>query len=675
MVDSLDLWHSALAEAHRRKVRVLVIADSMGELSFGYRKVWESIHQMVTLTHMGTWSPPRAMDGEYPWALLPGEPADIGIEARGQLLRREDGPAGLVAEVPVPSTVDVYYTARPDGAPLAVVVDDTTVLTIDTSRDERGEPVTRPVFGQRGRTPEVVGARVWQLSVVGPGVAAVEAVCLPPVVGIEVHGTGRSGVPTRRLLDAGCALGHLDAMVARGEPPDLVVWASDTSDQSRTFQAAPIEEALDATRRIAPSAAIAHYVPTGHNDREDWADWAEAFRAIDRSRGVIVLDGFKALGDVSRTGAGSQYSRDGAHLNPEGQELMDRWWIDTLVPPGFERIDRITSWRRGLASAQVRPARVVVVSDGVGERAEGFRDVWARFADDVSAELGWWSTPFAGGGASGWELSGGEPADVGLDCRGVLLRRGDGPAGSTTPRVVPTTLDLYYTARPDGSPLEVRVGGTPVGTVDTSLDESGCPVSEPKPAQRWRFDPLAGASSRPGELSWEVEVVGSGVAAIEAVCAPPARGIEVHGLGREGHSTEAVLASGQALAHMEAMVARGEAPDLVIWAADTSSPEDRSAAATATNEALLRTRSLLPGASIASYVPPVHRDGPEWWLRLVVLHMVAERNEAVVVDGAGALGDVGVGAAQAHHSIDLHELGPEGREVLVDAFVTALTPP
>lgn len=673
MVESLELWHAALAEAHRRRVRVLVVADSMGELSFGYRKVWEAIHQMVTLTPIGAWSPPRTMAGEFPWELLPGEPADIGIEARGQLLREEDGPAGLTAEVAITSTVDVYYTARPDGAPLAVLVDGAIVSTIDTSQDERGEPVTRPVFGQRGRTPQVVGARVWQLRVVGAGVAAVEAVCLPPVVGIEVHGTGRSGVPTRRLLEAGYALGHLEAMVARGEPPDLVVWAADTSDRSRTFQASPIEQALDATRRIAPSAAIAHYIPTGHNDRDDWAEWAEAFRAIDRRRGVIVLDGFAALGDVSRTGAGSHYSKDGAHLNPEGQALMDRAWIDTLVPPGFPRIERTTSWTSALAALD-RPARVVVVSDGVGERCEGFRDVWARLADEVGADIGSWSTPFAGEGTPGWEMSGGEAADIGLDGRGVLLSSGDGPVGSSARRAVATTLDIYYSARPGGAPLEVRIDGSAVATVDTSLDETGSPVTVPEPGQRWRSGKLGGARPGVSEISWQLEVVGPGVAAIEAVCAPPAGGIEVHGWGREGHCTEAVLAGGQAFAHIEAMVARGEAPDLVVWAADMSSSEDGSAAVTATNEALLRTRSLLPGASIASYVPPVHQDRPDWGLRAAFLKMVAERNEAIVVDGAEALGDISVGAPQARHSIDGRELSAEGLRVLVDAFVAALRP-
>src|SRR5690606_18121779 len=91
--DSADRWHRALAEAGHRAVRVVVVADSIGELSNGFSTVWRRFHRHLTADPPGSWDPPRRMDGVAPWPLLPGEPAAIGLEARGQLLRRGDGPA------------------------------------------------------------------------------------------------------------------------------------------------------------------------------------------------------------------------------------------------------------------------------------------------------------------------------------------------------------------------------------------------------------------------------------------------------------------------------------------------------------------------------------------------------------------------------------------------------
>lgn len=667
MLDSLEIWHSALGEATARPVRVVVVADSMGELSFGYQKVWSAFHDLKTLCERGVWSPPRAMDGEFAWPLLPGEPAEIGIEARGQLLREEDGPAGIDSEVAVSSTVDLYYTARPDGAPVEVVVDGHAVLRVDTSRDELGSPVVGPVMCQRGRSPRVSGAVNWQIRVVGPGVAAVEAVCLPPVAGLEVHGTGRSGVPTREQLEAGYALAHIEAMVTRGEAPDLVVWACDTSDQSRVLDLSPLERALDETRRIAPGAAIAHYVPTGHNDRADWAEWAEAFREVDRRRGVIVLDGFEALGDVSRSGASAHLSKDGAHLNPEGQAVMDRAWIDTLMPADATELRLSTTWEEALAAAAERPARVVVVSDGAGELSAGFGEVWRHFHDRTGGTSGWWSAP-GSARAGHLDLLAGEVSEIGLDGAGRLLKAGDGPVGTTTPVAVPTTLDIYYTARPDGAPLVVRIDGAPDATLDTSTDEHGAPVSEPVGGQLWRSAPVGGMARV------QVEAVGPGTAAVEALCAPPASGVEVHGTGRWGRSTSDVIESGHALAHIEAMVRRGEAPALVVWAADSSSSPDGAAAVSATNLALLRTRSLLPAATIASYVPPVVEDRPDWPLRAAFLRMVAANNSVVVLDGEEALGDISSGSPGEGLSTDGRHLTPRGQAVIDRVFIEVLSP-
>ena len=58
-----------------------------------------------------------------------------------------------------------------------------------------------------------------------------------------------------------------------------MVWAADTADSDDIeAQGDAIREAFEATRAVAPDAAIAHLVPTGHNGRDDWPRWADLTR-------------------------------------------------------------------------------------------------------------------------------------------------------------------------------------------------------------------------------------------------------------------------------------------------------------------------------------------------------------------------------------------------------------
>lgn len=324
-------WSSAVATMDQRPVRVVVIADSMGELSIGWRAVWEQFHRDVTTEPIGQWWAPRKFNSWLQWEPVTGTPVEAGLELRGQSFEAGMAATGSPDRMAIPTTMDLYYSAQPGGATLEVRIGGELVGTIDTSLDEFGQPVTGVVESQRWRSPHVGAWRTWSVTPVGQGSAIVEAASFPPSRGIELHGTGRSGASTRQLLDSGYAIGHIEAMTARGEPPDLVLWAADTADvPDRAEQARALLEALTATRAAAPGATIAHYIPTGHNNRADWAEWADMYRAIDGAYGVLVIDGYEGLGDVSNLADPEDYSSDGVHLNADGQERATQLFLEVL---------------------------------------------------------------------------------------------------------------------------------------------------------------------------------------------------------------------------------------------------------------------------------------------------------------------------------------------------------
>lgn len=328
-------WTAALAGMEERPARVVVIADSMGELSNGWRAVWEEFHRDATTEPVGTWRPPRWASWTS-WSPAAGVPSEAGLSLRGQELRAGDPATGSTERVAIPTTLDLYYTARPGGAALEIRIGDQVAGTIDTSRDELGRPVEEGVVeSQRWRSPPVGAWRTWSVTALGEGGAIVEAASFPPSRGIEVHGTGRSGHSTRQLLDSGYAIGHIEAMTARGEPPDLVVWAADTADSpDKVHQATALLEAFAATRAAAPGVTIAHYIPTGHGNRADWPEWADLYRSLDESNGVLIIDAYEGLGDVSNDADPLGYSEDGVHLNATGQAAVDQVFLQALRPSG-----------------------------------------------------------------------------------------------------------------------------------------------------------------------------------------------------------------------------------------------------------------------------------------------------------------------------------------------------
>lgn len=326
-------WFELVSNPPSRPIRVVVVSDSIGGTSSGFEETWTSLHHTITDGAPGLWWPPgRPM---WPWAVLPGEPVPAGLDMMGVALGADDGPAGPGRPVAIPSTLDVHYTARPDGAVLDVRVDSELVGSVDTSLDQRGQPVSEVVPAQRWRSPMIDSpGSEWSVEVASGGTAVVEAVSTPPWRGIEVHGIGLAGTSTRELLDSGAAMAHIESMVARGEGPDLVVWAADTDDAADGMLDA-IEEAFERTRAAAPGASIAHYLPPGHHDRADWPALVAEMRELDARSGVIVLDGAEILGDVSDGRTASDLASDGVHLTPRGFRQLRYGWLEVLDPSSW----------------------------------------------------------------------------------------------------------------------------------------------------------------------------------------------------------------------------------------------------------------------------------------------------------------------------------------------------
>lgn len=319
-------WTAAIAEyASDRPLRVMVISDSMGELWI-FGQAFETIH--LSLVGAGRnrlvwWGPSWAFAG-LTHTTVEGTASDIGIDQRGRVLTSGDqivtaGRAGTVCAV--------RYTSRPGGGTFTVKIDGGSPVPIDTSEDENGDPVAATTPGQVMRVTELDYEEHTITIECTSGEVWIEATAVGVPEGLQVVGIGRSGESTQGHIDAGQAVATLKADVARGEAPDLIILASDTSDLvTAATVTGPLTTLLGQLRAHAPDASYLLWIPPDHQGASDWPAVVAAMRGWAIENDVAFVDTYHGLGGADGGGDWSNdsdpkgYSGDGVH--PAGTKAI-----------------------------------------------------------------------------------------------------------------------------------------------------------------------------------------------------------------------------------------------------------------------------------------------------------------------------------------------------------------
>lgn len=319
-------WTAAIAEyASDRPLRVMVISDSMGELGI-FGQAFETIH--LSLVGAGRnrlvwWGPSWAFAG-LTHTTVEGTASDIGIDQRGRVLTSGDQ---IVTAARAGTVCAVRYTSRPGGGTFTIAIDGGSPVSIDTSDDENGDPVAATTPGQVMRvtdldyedhtiTIECTSGEVW-----------IEATAVGVPEGLQVVGIGRSGESTQGHIDAGQAVATLEADVARGEAPDLIILASDTGDLvTAATVTGPLTTLLGQLREHAPDASYLLWIPPDHQGASDWPAVVAAMRGWAIENDVAFVDTYHGLGgadgggDWSNDSDPKDYSDDGVH--PAGAKAI-----------------------------------------------------------------------------------------------------------------------------------------------------------------------------------------------------------------------------------------------------------------------------------------------------------------------------------------------------------------
>lgn len=334
----LDAGLAAL-EAGLDDLRVVIAGDSMVELAGGFSNAAAASQALLDGRRAGQWFAPG-------WVLWPfvdatyaqeGTAGTHGLDGHGRILTAGQAVGSPSTEVTTGTVVRVYYTARVGGGSLDVEIDGVVADTIDTSLLE--DQATSAVATVQGQCVDVtVTAGAHTIQVVGnAGTSWLDAYEVPADGGVVWQGVGLSGTTTPVIQSGGGLVEHVQAMTDRGEEPHLVIVHADTaevtSDATWASAAAALTTLVGELQDAAPTASIAHVIPCGHNalTEADAARWAQEWRTLHRTLGVLTVDTWASLGHVGNAYDPRGLSDDGVHLNAKGQRIADATLLDVIL--------------------------------------------------------------------------------------------------------------------------------------------------------------------------------------------------------------------------------------------------------------------------------------------------------------------------------------------------------
>lgn len=328
---TMQRWTGALAGT---APRVVVSGDSMMELTSGFALAWNAIQEQRYGAAPSQWWWPPTWVGTafFSWPVQEGTATAIGPDRRGTTLDVGED-AGTTGSAVTCDRIAIYYTAHTSGCDLEIRIDGTLVDTIDTSEDEDGNAVAADTPSQRWVSDSLgFSGHTFLLTAAGTGTARVEAAQFLPESGMEVAGFGTSGISTASIVSNGNLVDFVEAMVARDEPPDLIIIGADTADSGTSAELVASNTTLvGQLRTAAPGVTIAYWIGTGHNARTDWEnDKVPAFLNMCLDLDLVPLNAFASMGDISNGEDPNTYSGDGVHFNAKGQEANARTVLDAL---------------------------------------------------------------------------------------------------------------------------------------------------------------------------------------------------------------------------------------------------------------------------------------------------------------------------------------------------------
>lgn len=380
----------AAAQAGQRPARVVLASDSMGELTAGMQVTWDALALRLGDSGEG-WHPAYFVNAPAFEGLAGvSSPLAIGLDRRGASIpagvtfgRWTDLPEwGIVGALEVPTTLDVHYTAHPDGCTVEVEVDGEVVGSFDSSLDESGDAVSGAVGFQRWRSPHVGVTGPVKLTTGPTGTLRLEAIGTPGVA-VDRIGSGLSGTST--AVTGPHLLACIEQMAARSEPPDLVVLWCDTAEAAGGAAAA-VAALVPQVRAACPTASILHVIP--HTGPAGTPTAAEIHRRNDAALGLLVCDLQEALGSASTDDDPFGLTYDGTHWSPLGEVAAQAVLGDVVA-------SRVTARDVGVASAVAQAvdalaAAAVAVDDA--DAAQGL----AQAAHDLAVA----ALPLVGGSLS-----------------------------------------------------------------------------------------------------------------------------------------------------------------------------------------------------------------------------------------------------------------------------------
>lgn len=327
-------WTKAKAVADSQPARVLVLSDSATRFMDGMRSAWRAIHRALTTDPVGDYLAPYAANaytGASNWETVTGGDASIGIDFAGATLTVGDGEIGFTStEIEIPTTVRVIYDADPSACDLEVRIAGVLVDTIEGDKDQDGNTVGALTEAQLWESSSIGAPGTVTVKPVGSGSIGVHAIVTPPASGIEWYGLGYSGQTVPQLLSQGRFEAFLQAMVDRGETPDLILVSVENGDDGRTLAQYNTDHtdllaAIDAIT-TTPTLALMIYPDIG------LSDWAERYpQQLDHAmeNGHVLIDLCAALGDIS---GDTSVSGDGVHITTaKGRRIVDRVVGDALL--------------------------------------------------------------------------------------------------------------------------------------------------------------------------------------------------------------------------------------------------------------------------------------------------------------------------------------------------------
>lgn len=320
-------------------------------------------------------------------------------------------------------------------------------------------------------------------------------------------------------------------------------------------------------------------------------------------------------------------------VTSEGLNLkVDVDVFDLHAPQGAQHGAADRAWTEALAQIADRPVRVVSVEDSMGALPFAFGQTsrWSVLSSTLAPASAagpsrWWP-------AGSWPNSTGSAATIGLDRTGVLLNNAES-CTTVGSGYVCDRIDVYLS--PGTGTARISIDGVEVDTVDTTT------ITDP--GFQWRSDPLTLASHTVGVVASGGDVnVETGHFHYGTATA----GIDFHGVGISGFSSAELESYGGAVAHIEAMVARDEAPDLIFCNFDTGDTEpavDTPAELVAADTSFIAALRAAAGndPTVVHVLPPGHASRATWLSAFApALREMETDLNLLPIDLAAAMGDV-----------------------------------